>query len=532
MYLVTPEEMAEMDRRTIHEFGIPGHTLMENAARGAIEVFCRHFPDSRGKKICVVCGKGNNGGDGFVMARYLAGQCDLDVFLAGEKKYVSGDAGINLHLLEKTGIRISEIKTESDIEAFGKKSEKYDFFIDAIFGTGLNAPVKGLSERIINIINDSKAAIFSVDIPSGLDSATGRAFGTSIKADVTATFGFPKIAHAVFPGATLCGKTEIVDIGIPESVSSSPEPSGSLVTLKKISTLFVKKNPESHKGSNGHVLVIGGSPGKSGAPVMTALSALKTGAGLVTLAVPSGLRSSVENSILEVMTEALPETDDGCIADISEKTFEKISEGKKVLSIGPGMDKGSGTAFFLSRIMSLSRIPMVIDAGALNIIAENHDFLKNTEQPVILTPHPGEMARLTGKTTSQIQENRIVAASDFAKKHGVYLVLKGAGTVIALPDGEIMINRTGNPGLATAGTGDVLAGIMAGLLAQGMKPADAAAAGVYLHGKAADLIVSSTGNQLLTATDIISSIPSTVSFISGYQEKPDSGFIKSFESLF
>jgi NAD(P)H-hydrate epimerase len=541
MYLVSSHEMAEMDSRTIHEFGLPGHTLMENAARGAIDIFCRHFPDFSNKKICAVCGKGNNGGDGFVMARYLAGKCHVEVFLAAEKKALSGDAETNLLLLEKNGINVSEIISEDDIYAFEKKAEKYDIFIDALFGTGLNAPVRGLPEKIINIINNSDASVFAVDIPSGLDSSTGRPTGTVIRADVTATFGFPKIGHAVYPGAGLCGSIEIVDIGIPDCVSSSPEPLTSLVTLKKVSAFFTARNPEAHKGSNGHVLVIGGSAGKSGAPLMTAHSALKTGSGLVTLAVPSSIRSHAV-SVPELMTEALSETDDGCIADISDSVFIKMSEGKKVLAIGPGMDMGAGTPDFLFRVMSLSQTPMVIDAGALNIIAEQPGFLKKITQPIVMTPHPGEMARLTGRTTSEIQENRMAIASEFAAEYGVCLVLKGAATIIAMPDGKVMINRTGNPALATAGTGDVLTGIISGLIAQGIRPYDTAYAGAYIHGKAADILLSSTGCHLLTATDIISGIPSTISFVSGYQEKPDFirpdlgrpdfSFITSFESLF
>lgn len=533
MYLVSPTEMAEMDSLSILEFGIPGHTLMENAARGAVEVFARNFPNFLIKKICIVCGKGNNGGDGLVMARYLGAKgASIEVFLLGAKESIKGDSGLNLKLLEKTGIIINEILTKEQESLFELRAHKYDIFIDSIFGTGLSSAVKGIAEGVIKTINSSGKPVFAVDIPSGLDSGTGSPTGTAIRADVTATFGYPKIGHAIYPGATFCGKTDIVDIGIPEHIAEKVGPKNILITRKKISSLFDRKEPEAHKGSNGHVLVAGGSPGKSGAAIMTALAALRTGAGLVTLAVPSSLKPFAESSVFEVMAEPLPESDDGCISDISQKALEKLTDGKKVIAIGPGMDKGPGTEAFLIRVIESTDIPMIIDAGALNIIADNPNSLRKLKNPAILTPHPGEMARLTKKTTQEIQENRIAIASSFAKEYGVYLVLKGAATVIASPDGKTFINRTGNPGLATAGTGDVLTGVIAGLAAQGLSTLDAATAGVYIHGKAADILVDSTGQSRFIATDLIKAVPGCMDDLVLNKEMFDFGLIRSMESLF
>jgi len=280
------------------------------------------------------------------------------------------------------------------------------------------------------------------------------------------------------------------------------------------------------------VLVAGGSPGKSGAPLMTASSALRTGSGLVTLALPQSIRSFCEMAIFEIMTEALPETLDGCIADISESYLKNIMIGKTVMAVGPGMDEGAETKDFLFRIIENADVQLVMDAGALNIIADNPDILRKLRIPAILTPHPGEMARLAKKTVSEIQENRINVASFFAREYGVYLVLKGAGTVIASPDGKIMINRTGNPGLATAGTGDVLTGIIAALVAQGLKTLDAAAAGVYIHGKVADTLAASIGPSGFIATDIVSAIPSCIANLTLNKKHDDFKFIKSFESFF
>jgi len=537
MYLVSSAEMMEMDRRTIQEFGIPGHTLMENAARGAVEVLSNHFPDFKTQNICVICGKGNNGGDGLVMARYIAGHIQgssgsIKVFLLGSKNSVQGDAALNLLLLEKTGVTVKEILSEKDMSFFESGAKSHDIFIDAIFGTGLNAPVKGIAEKLIRFLNETNANVFSVDIPSGLDSETGKPLGTSIQAAVTATFGFPKIAHSVYPGASYCGKIDIIDIGIPKHISESVAPLHSLITEKYVSDLFKKRRPETHKGTNGHVLVAGGSPGKSGAASMTASAALRTGAGLVTLAVPLSLRPFTEISSFEIMTEALPETIEGCIADISDEYLRSITNGKEVMAVGPGMDEGPETKNFLFKIIENSKIPLVIDAGALNIIAGDPDILRKLRAPAILTPHPGEMARLAKKTTSEIQENRISIASSFAREYGVYLVLKGAGTLVAAPDGKIRINRTGNPGLATAGTGDVLTGIIAGLVAQGLKPLDAASAGVYIHGKTADMIAATMGPFGFIATDVISAIPSCIASLFLNENHDDFRFIKSFESFF
>lgn len=533
MYLVTPSEMAKMDGLTIKEFGVPGHTLMESAARGAVEVFVRHFKNLDKKKICVVCGKGNNGGDGLVMARYLAPKtAGTDVFLMAGKNDLTGDAALNLALFEKTGKTVEEIISEDDVKRFGSIIREYDIILDAIFGTGLNSSVTGIPGQMIDFMNLSKKPVFAVDIPSGLDAGTGRPLGKAIRADITATFGFPKIGHAVGPGASFCGITEIIDIGIPKHMAEAVSPKTSLITRKKISKLFSRRSPETHKGTNGHVLVMGGSPGKSGAASMTAMAALRTGAGLVTLAVPSSLRPFSESSVFEIMTEPLPETPDGCIADITAMEFEKLIKGKKVMAIGPGMDKGPETEAFLFKIMEMSDIPLVLDAGALNIIAENPSVLKKLKTPAVLTPHPGEMARLAKKSTAEIQEDRIGIATSFAKEYGIYLVLKGAGTVTASPQGKTRINGTGNPGLATAGTGDVLAGMIAGLISQGFEIEDAAAAGVYIHGKTADRLASEIGPWGFTATDLITKIPECLKNLVLEKENHDPGLIVSLESLF
>lgn len=545
MYLVTPKEMSEMDRRTIEEFGIPGHTLMENAARGAVEVFVRNFPDFAEKKISVICGKGNNGGDGLVMARYLA--CHIqkmgssfrneknrppNVYLLGRKDSISGDAALNLSLLEKSGVKIQEIADENTLSDSMPEIKDTEIFIDAIFGTGLNSPVRGIPEKIIEIINSSTAHVFAVDMPSGLDSDNAVPLGNAVKANVTATFGFPKIGHAIFPGASFCGSTEIIDIGIPPDIAESVSPSHRLVTRDHIFSLFSRKTPETHKGSNGHVLVIGGSPGKTGAPSMSSISALKTGAGLVTLAVPKSIRSFAEMAALEIMTEELPESEDGCIKNADQIIIQKITQGKKVIAVGPGMDKGHETDLFLFNLLEECKIPLVIDAGALNILAENLGILKNLKCPAILTPHPGEMSRLVNKSTSEIQMNRIEVASSFAKEFGVILVLKGAGTVIASPEGLTAINRTGNPGLATAGTGDVLTGIISGLLSQGFKPFDAACAGVYIHGAAGDRLEEKIGPSGFTATDVISEIPGVITGLINGKKNTDFSFTRKLESLY
>ena len=508
MYLVTAAEMREMDQKTIETFGIPGRVLMENAGRGATQFFLKEFPALTQKRVAVIAGRGNNGGDGFVIARYLYQKgINITVFLLAEKKTVRGDAEANLKLLTPMGIPLIEIPDQNTFSAHKTLLLHQDIWVDAILGTGLQSDVKDFFKYVIDFINDSNKPIFAVDIPSGLNSDTGQPCGACIRANATATFGFAKTGHIIHPGAELTGILDIVDIGIPPHIAEAVGPKQFLLTRELIRSSFEPRSPDAHKGDTGHLLVVAGSPGKTGAAAMTALSAMRAGAGLVTLAVPKSLNSVLETQVLEVMTYPLPETVDGVLEESSFDAIMELLAEKKCLAIGPGIGTADETVNLVHRAIQESTVPVVIDADGLNSLAGHIQILKKLKTPAVLTPHPGEMARLLNIPASQIQKDRVSVARDFARKFKVHLVLKGAKTVIAHPDGSVYINPTGNPGMASGGMGDVLTGIIAGLIVQGFSTESAARAGVYIHGAAADVLEKAMGPFGFLASDVMAAIP-------------------------
>jgi len=514
MYLVTADEMQAMDRETINSFGIPGQVLMENAGRGAARMLIEKFPDLKRKKIGIAAGPGNNGGDGFVIARYLKGyDIQATVYLLSEKKTVRGDAEANLKLLFPLEIPVIEIPNMKTLERHMTSIIHQDVWVDAIFGTGLKKEVTDYFFEVIKVINKSGKPVFAVDIPSGLDSDTGQPHGVSIKANATATFAFAKIGHILFPGADCTGELGIIDIGIPTHILEKKTPGQCLLTLSLVRDEYQPRISDAHKGITGHLLVIAGSPGKTGAAAMTAVSAMRAGAGMVTLGVPAGLHSILESQVLEVMTVPLIETVDGVLDMSSDKMIFSLLKDKKCLAIGPGLGTDFSTRELFVKILKKIKVPIVIDADGINMLAENPEILKQVDVPVILTPHPGEMARLSGSTVKKIQGDRVSVSRIFAKEFNVHLVLKGASTVIAHPDGRIFICPTGNKGMASGGMGDALTGVIAGLLAQGYSPESSTHLGVWLHGAAADALASSKGVIGFLASEVISEIPSQISII-------------------
>ena len=444
MYLVTADEMREMDRRTIASFGVPGRVLMENAGIGATNVMRAHFPGLEFKKVGVLAGRGNNGGDAFVMARYLSFRgVKVTVFLLSKKGRVKGDAGANLALLGPLDIPVVEVAGSA---AFKKKKaamRRQDLWVDALLGTGLNADVRGHYREAIDFINRLEKPVFSVDVPSGLHTDTGQVCGTCIRAQVTATFGFAKLGLKIFPGAALCGELEIIDIGIPPFIAEAVNPRRFLLTGMMLKAILGNRAPDAHKGTTGHVLVVAGSPGKTGAAAMTATAAMRAGAGLVSLGIPEGLNPVVEPQVTEVMTIPLPETDSGSLDASALAIVLAHLSGKRCLAIGPGIgtDDGAGRLFF--SLMKKARVPLVVDADAINLLANDPQVLKKVRVPVVITPHPGEMARLIDTTPKRVQQDRVGCACDFAQAFGVHVVLKGAATVMAHPDGSAHINSTG-----------------------------------------------------------------------------------------
>ena len=514
MYLVTADEMREMDHRTIEAFGVPGRVLMENAGVGATNVMQAHFPGLESRKVGVLAGRGNNGGDGFVIARYLSfGGVKVTVFLLSKKNRVKGDAGANLALLDPLGIPVVEVHDSAGLKKQKAAMRRQDIWVDALLGTGLNADVRGHYREAIDFINRLNKPVLSADVPSGLNADTGQVCGTCIRAQVTATFGFAKIGLKVFPGAELCGELETIDIGIPPFIAEAVNPRQFLLTGMALGTIFGSRTPEAHKGTTGHVLVIAGSPGKTGAASMTAMAAMRAGAGLVSLGVPEGLNPVVEPQVTEVMTVPLPETDSGSLDASAWSIVQAHLSGKRCLAVGPGVGTGVGVGKLLFSLLKNARVPLVLDADAINILVKDLQVLKNVRVPVIITPHPGEMARLLHTTPKRVQQDRVGCARDFAEAFGVHVVLKGAATVIAHPDGSAYINSTGNPGMASGGMGDVLTGMIAGFIAQGYAAEAAAKLGVYLHGLAADHLCEQKGPFGFLATEVMDRIPEEINLL-------------------
>jgi hydroxyethylthiazole kinase-like uncharacterized protein yjeF len=509
---VTASEMRELDRRAIQDLGIPSLVLMENAGRTTYQILRREFPDLRGE-VAVVAGRGNNGGDGFVVARYLANAgLPVAVFLLGAKEQVSNDARVNLEILAHLGIAVTEVLSEADLNPAIHRLAKAGLIVDAMLGTGLNSPVTGLMAAVIERLNHLRAPVLAVDMPTGLSADTGEVLGAALKARVTVTYGCPKLGQVLPPGRDYVGRLWQVDIGIPPILARDLPLE--LAEAREMHALLPSRPPGSHKGNFGHLLVLAGSAGKTGAAALACEAALRAGAGLVTLGVPVSLNDILEMKLTEAMTLPLPEAaaaralGAAAWAPIAEFLNEKNEKsGKFTVALGPGIGTHPETRELVARLGRDLACPMVIDADGINNLAGATDGLKDAAGPRILTPHPGEMARLVGLTTPEVQARRLDLARDTAVKFGVTLVLKGAQTVVATPEGRAWINSTGNPALASGGTGDVLTGLMGGFLAQGLAPWDAARLGVYLHGLAADFFVSRHGQRGMIAGDLLAVWP-------------------------
>jgi ADP-dependent NAD(P)H-hydrate dehydratase / NAD(P)H-hydrate epimerase len=511
MIIVTASEMQQIDRRTIEEFGIPGMVLMENAGRGATHFLLEQFPDLKNQRIGVLSGRGNNGGDGFVIARYLKQKgLAVSVYLLADSGKVQGDAAANLRFLKPLSIPLVELPDAASFSRLKSELTGLDVWVDALLGTGLKSDVKGYFKTVIEFINELNKPVFAVDIPSGLNSDTGHACGACIRARATATFAFAKIGHMVYPGADLTGALEIVDIGIPPPIVEAVRPKQFLLTARRIRSYFKPRPPDAHKGRTGHLLVIAGSTGKTGAAAMTCHSALRAGAGLVTLGIAESLNPILEAGMLEAMTAPLPESRAGIITESAAAAIRNLMAGKKCLAIGPGLGQEPETGELVRRIIKDSEIPVVVDADGINHLAGRLEILQRTKAPVILTPHPGEMARLVDAEVSTVQSDRVKCAREFAVGCRVHVVLKGARTVIAHPDGRVFINPTGNSGMASGGMGDVLTGIIAGMVTQGFSPETASHAGTYLHGAAADTLAEAIGPYGFLAGDVIKAIPGEI----------------------
>lgn len=502
--VVNGKEMEELDRRATAEYGIPSLLLMENAGVQVVLEMLRFFPDLAGARVAVLCGKGNNGGDGFVVARHLANRgIECRAYLVGRRAEVKGDARVNLDILDRMGVPILEIGSKEDLHRQGDALARASILVDALLGTGAAGPAKGLLADAITLVNDLGRPVVAVDIPSGLGAGDAHPPGPAIQAALTVTFALPKRSLVLYPAAKLAGTLRVVDIGIPRPLLTDPAWKLHLLEAADVLPAFPPRDPNAHKGTYGHVLVVAGSAGKTGAAAMASLAALRVGAGLVTLALPDSLNDLMEAKLTEVMTEGLPETEERTVALAALDKLLGLLEGKSALVVGPGLSTHPATVQLVRELIGLVKVPTILDADGLNALAGRVDVLGKAGVPLVLTPHPGELCRLLGIGREEVIEKRVPIAQKAAASLNVHLALKGARTVVADPKGEATINPTGNPGMATAGMGDVLAGIIGGLVGQGVETGLATRAGVYLHGLAGDLAAADLGPEALLAGDVL-----------------------------
>ncbi len=481
---------------------------MERAGDGVVTHLAQAFGPFKGKHIVILCGKGNNGGDGLVAARLLKKfGAKLTVVLMSPYQKLSKDAKtMYRRLLKKSGPSVFVVQPPPPI--LRTITENADVLVDALLGTGLSSPVREPYLQAIQAINASPAFTLSIDIPSGLNGATGTPMGATVSCDLTVTLGCYKIGLFMGPAIDLVGKVELVDIGIPQEYVEALNPQQALLTPSLIQSLIPPRPLSAHKGTFGHAGIIAGSPGKAGAPALAGLGALRTGTGLVTVATPKSISSVVEAKLLEIMAVGLQETSENHLGRESLTELVNFCSGKSALAFGPGLGTSPSLEELLCTILPKLTVPCVLDADALNNLASHVGVFSGMAHTPVLTPHPGEMARLLGLSSGkEVNQDRIRYSLEFATQHQVILVLKGAKTVIANPQGEVAICPTGNPGMASAGMGDVLTGIITGLLAQGLSPWDGARAGVYLHGLAGDLAARQMGQPGLIASDVLASLP-------------------------
>ena len=510
MKVVTAQEMRQIDQQTIEQIGIPGAVLMEHAGSAVVRAIRQHFPECR--NIAIVVGKGNNGGDGLVVARQLAlaGQ-PVEIFLVSPPETFAGDALTNLQIAQNLGLPITPIFSENELKRLKTQVASCDLIVDSIFGTGLRGGVRGFIAGVIECINEAGRPVVAIDLPSGLAADTGIAEGACIQATYTVTMGLPKRGNLIHPGGGLTGQLEVADIGFPLSVIDAQNIQINWTQPSEVARLLPSRPTHSHKGTYGRVFVAAASTGMTGAAALTSAGALRAGAGLVTLGTPKSLNPILEVKLTEVMTLPLPETAEGSLAlEAKSHIIEAVKRTKSVLAIGPGLSQHPETVALVHSLVRESNAPTVIDADGINALSKSKDILSSLSPQTVLTPHPGEMARLIGGSVEALEQDRIGIAQRFAEAHNLTLVLKGAPTVVARGNGEVWINSTGNAGMATGGMGDVLTGLIAGLMAQKVSPFDAAVLGVYLHGLAGNIVAESIGMHGLMAGDVLNKVPKAI----------------------
>lgn len=520
MKIATSNQMQALDKTSIEEIGIPGIVLMENAGRGTLDAMELEYGPVQGRTVCIFIGPGNNGGDGLVIARHVAqrGGRPFLVFLINPEK-LSGDAAINAGICNKLGFIQYIIHHEDEVRQLKQLIRQLHFrnpvhsLVDALFGTGLSRNIEGYFSDLIKFINSlsttGKWPVVAVDIPSGLCADTGTLLGCAVQADLTVTYGLAKPGH-FHHGGGLAGKLTVLDISIPHRVIKQAELRGQVLGCCGIAQMLQYRGAAAHKGTYGHLLTLAGSEGKTGAAILTGKAALRSGCGLVTLAVPAELNPIFEVSLPEAMTVPLPHSQKAFSFDDYDVICEELVN-RDALVIGPGLGTDPETGSLVRRLYQELKLPMIIDADALNLLAAEPEALSKSAGVRILTPHPGELSRLIGKSILAVQKDRLGAAAQLAAglmqdEHEVIVILKGAGTVIHSCTGDWAINTSGNNGMATGGMGDVLAGLIGGLLVQGYTPWQAAVIGVYQHGLAADILAEKSSHGF-TASEVAEALP-------------------------
>ncbi|MBU0517572.1 NAD(P)H-hydrate dehydratase [bacterium] len=513
--IATAREMQSLDSAAIEQAGIPGILLMENASleimRKTVEIFDGEIA---GRDITIVCGKGNNGGDGYAVARHLLNRgAEVLVIALGKIKDLRGDALTNAQIFTAIGGRVLALSPSDSMP----NPPEADIIIDALLGTGIDGPVRGRIAEMIEWINDRPEPVLAVDIPSGVNGDTGAVEGPAIIADWTVTMGLLKRGLVLPPGRDLCGEISVAIISLPPRIKAGKHIPFNMLEAHDIRNMLPNREPTAHKGDCGRALAIAGSPGMTGAAALCSRAALRIGSGLVILGVPHSLNPVMEAKVTEVMTRPLAENEHGCLHPEAMQLIEELILWSDAAALGPGLGQHPDTKQLLFQILADSNKPLVIDADGLNLLGSEEDFAGSLPSGTILTPHPGEFSRLSGMSINDILAQRVDLISEKAQAWGAVIVLKGSPTVIADPGGEVYCNPTGNPALATAGSGDVLTGMILGLLAQGCPPVHAACAGVYLHGLAGDLAAEQIGIAATVAGDLDTLIPKALRMI-----KPES----------
>lgn len=522
MRILSSEAMAAVDRHAIEEIGIPGLVLMENAAIGVADAIGRSFPDA--SRAAIFCGPGNNGGDGLAVGRHLSVRgYRVELFLVLEGRELSGDAARQEAICRRLGLEPTVVEGRDGRDGrMGSRTAvaraaRSDLIVDALFGTGLGRPLEGTYAELVEALGRLPVPKVAVDLPSGLSGSRTDLFGPHLPADLTVTFAAPKPAQVFPPAAGAVGELVVVDLGVPVDLLERPadEPPLHLVTAEDAAALVIPRSADSHKGDHGHLLVVAGSRGKAGAAVLAARAAVRGGAGLVTVAVPAPAVSTVETASLESMTVTLPADSGGDgegqarPAGLVERILE-AADGKDAVALGPGLGRGEELEAALRRAVVELQLPLVLDADGLNAFAGRLGELDERRAPTVLTPHPGELARLLGVETSRVVADRVEAARRAAGESGAVVLAKGHRTVVARPDGTVHVNTTGNPGMASGGSGDVLTGLVGALLAGGTEVGTAAVLGAYLHGLAGDLAAHERGETGLAAGDLVDRLPAAL----------------------